>query len=200
MNDAVDDSVCNAQSRNQPPSSNEPVHPDIDLQLPETDRPALQDEASNSDRDPQPPEVDPPASQDETDTSSAEWYGMKFVADNIDKTVKSRYMRVDRRNTSMHYVHMYAVRDRVNLTHSSEVPPSVPNVPNLDDLLPSQIDDSALSTLFAAHIARILTTYMPFFQENFGDVVQLHIPHLYSADMSKKSQVVSNTKCQHVIC
>ena len=157
LNDAVNDSVRNSENRNRPPSSNEPVHPDIDLQLPEIHRPALQDEAGNSvhaDRDPQPPEVDPPASQDETDIASDEWLGMKFVV-NIDKTVKSRYMRVDKRNIPIHYVHMYAVRNRINLTHSSEVPPSVSNAQHLDDLLPSQIDDSALSTLFATHISRI---------------------------------------------
>ena len=121
-----------------------------------------------------------------------EWYGMKFVADNIDKTVKTRYMRVDKRNTSMHYVHVYAVRDRVNLTLSSEVAPPVPDAPNLESLLPSQIDNSTLSSHFATHISRILTTYMPFFRENLGDVVDHHIPHLFSADMSKKSHVVSS--------
>lgn len=172
------------------------AEPNTGQQLPETNPGIPQNvpPSSNEPRgDQEPPEANVPAID--------EWYGMKFVADNIDKTVKTRYMRVDKRNTSLHYMYMYAVRDRVNLTLSSEVPPPVPDDPNLESLLPSQSDHSTLSTHFATHISRIITTYMPFFRENFGDVVDRHIPHLYSADMSKKSHVVSSsTLIYNVTC
>ena len=119
--------------------------------------------------DQQSPDIDPgipqnvPTSYDERrgdqeppETAKDEWYGMKF---DIDKTVKTRYMRVDKRNTSMQLYHVYAVRVRVNLTLSSEVAPPVPDAPNLESLLPSRIDHSTLSSHFATHISRILTTY-----------------------------------------
>ena len=36
-----------------------------------------------------------------------------------------------------------------------------------------------------------LLTYLPFFKEHFKKSLVLHIPHKYSAEMSKKSEVVS---------
>lgn len=40
--------------------------------------------------------------------------GFKLVIDNVDSTVKPRYMREDAQNLSLHYVQMYAVEDRVD--------------------------------------------------------------------------------------
>ena len=34
--------------------------------------------------------------------------GVKLVGDNVDKTVKTRYMRVDQQGHSLHYFHAYA--------------------------------------------------------------------------------------------
>ncbi len=64
----------------------------------------------------------------------------KLVFDNIDKTVKPRYMRMDAQNKSLHYVQLYAVKDRVNLSHLSPTPPSVCEVA-LDMILP--VEDNA---------------------------------------------------------
>ena len=121
----------------------------------------------------------------------AKMYGMKLVADNIDKTVKPRYMRIDKRNSSMHFMHVYAVRDRISMHNISETPPEVPDKPALEDVLPSKEDDCELLKVFGIHVSRILSTYMPFFRENFRDVVTWHISHKFSEEMSKKSDVVS---------
>ena len=128
-----------------------------------------------------------------TDLSSSvsRLYGMKLVADNIDKTVKPRFMRVNKRNVSMHFMHVYAVQDRISLEKLSETPPPVPIEPALNEILPSKSDDLELSKLFGIHVSRILATHMPFFLEIFKDAVSWHICHEFSEEMSKKSEVVS---------
>ena len=61
----------------------------------------------------------------------SEWFGLKIVGDNVDKTVKPRHMQSDRQNQSLHYFHLYAVCDRINLTDASETPRPVPQNPPL---------------------------------------------------------------------
>ena len=117
--------------------------------------------------------------------------GVKLVGDNVDKTVKTRYMRIDQQGRSLHYFHAYAMRDRFDLSMPEEAP-SIPNNPDLSQLLPSSDDKSTITQLFAIHVARVLSKHMPFFSEDFGDVVPDHIEHPMSSTMSKKSEVVSN--------
>ena len=40
--------------------------------------------------------------------------GYKLVFDNVDKTVKPRYMRMDTQSQCLHHVQAFAVRDRVD--------------------------------------------------------------------------------------
>ena len=125
--------------------------------------------------------------------------GVKIVGDNIDKTVKTRYMRVDQQGRSLHYFHAYATRDRFDLS-MPEVAPSVPDNPDLDKLLPSDFDKSTMKQFFAIHVARILCKHMPFFTEDFGDVIPEHIEHPMSSEMSKKSEVVSLLRYVIAMC
>ena len=69
--------------------------------------------------------------------------------------------------------------------------PAVPTDPDLSKLLPSDDDQSTMKQLFAIHIARILCKHMPFFSEDFGDVIPEHIDHPMSSNVSQKSEVVS---------
>ena len=57
-------------------------------------------------------------------------------------------------------------------------------------LLPSEEDDTVLRHDIATMAARILTQNMPFFKLTFEDIVEWHIPHKYSTEMSSKSVVV----------
>ena len=41
--------------------------------------------------------------------------GFRLCGDNIDKRICRRYLRSDRRNQSVHYLHAYAVENRVDL-------------------------------------------------------------------------------------
>ena len=54
-----------------------------------------------------------------------EWFGYKFVGDNIDKNIKPRYQRQDHRGLSLHYFHGFGVLDRVNMSKLSDISPSV---------------------------------------------------------------------------
>ena len=117
--------------------------------------------------------------------------GVKIVGDNIDKSVKPRFMRSDHQNKSLHYFHCYAVRDRFDLSMPDEYP-DIPDQPKLEDLLPSESDISKMKAYFAIHVARTLCKYMSYFTEDFSDVIPEHLEHVMSSQMSLKSDVVSD--------
>ena len=48
--------------------------------------------------------------------------GYKLVGDNIDKMVKSRYMRLNgHRNKSFHYFHSFAMQNRIDISTLSDI-------------------------------------------------------------------------------
>ena len=109
--------------------------------------------------------------------------------------VKARYMRAEKfQNQSLHYVNSYAVQSRIHHNHLPNVyPDSCTNSPvvNAKLLLPSLDDDKSIRKLFMTHISRILCSNMKFFELSFDGVVEHHIEHQYSKEMSTKSHVVS---------
>ena len=120
----------------------------------------------------------------------------KIVIDNIDMSVKSRFMRVDTyRNKSLHYVNSYAVLGRINFSELPDVHPhTCSNRPDKNALLllPSVDDDKSMRRLFMTHVARVLVTNIKYFKLSFDDIVEWHITHSYHEEMSAKSTVVSN--------
>lgn len=127
-------------------------------------------------------------------TSTQLQLSYKLVGDNIDKSVKTRYMRLEGgRNQSLHYFHCFAVLNRIDFTEFPDVQPQLClNSPDIlaSTLLPSAEDDQTLRNLFMTHVSRILCTHIPFFKVGFEDVVEWHIVHQYYQEMSTKSQVV----------
>lgn len=115
--------------------------------------------------------------------------GYKIVIDNIDKNVKPRNMRIDAQTKSLHYVQMYCVKDRIDFGKLSDVHPT--GEKTLYGLLPTTEDYEKLKESFAVHVARVMVEHIPFFTEDFSGLVQRHIPHQYSCEMSLKSEVVS---------
>jgi len=113
------------------------------------------------------------------------------VIDNIDKDVKPRYMRVDSQTKSLHYVQIYSVKDRIDFSSLSESTKAGEMC--LYDILPSTKDYQELKDNFAILLARVMTDNLSFFSENFKGLVQRHVPHQYSYEMSTKSEVVSNS-------
>lgn len=114
--------------------------------------------------------------------------GYKLVFDNIDKNVKPRYMRSDSQTLSLHYVQVYGVKDRIDYSSlSGEKPTQV----NLYSVLPDTTDYDLLRKDFTILVSRIIVKYLPFFNTHFKKSVVQHIPHKYSTEMCKKSEVVS---------
>lgn len=134
-------------------------------------------------------------------------FGYKLVGDNIDFTVNARYMRTDGRgNQSLHYFHCYAILDRIDFSKFSFKSPIVHLTPSPSDLdlmtstlLPSTVDDKAMSRNVATLISRLLATHTTYFKHACSDVVTWHIRHEYCKEMGKKSQVViiGTTACIH---
>ena len=82
-----------------------------------------------------------------------EWFGYKFVGDNLDQNTRASHQRPGLPNQSMHNFHGYALRDRINFSELSDAPPSV-STPDVDLFLPSALDVSALKEELSVLIAR----------------------------------------------
>ena len=139
----------------------------------------------------QPREEEPGALQQPTTTLTL----YRLCGDNIDKTVRHRYMRCDSQGTiSLHYFHSYAVADRIDFSKLSDQS----SVKDLEKeakallMLPSLEDEEALRQNFKILISRILCDNVPFFKASFDGVVVWHIRHEYYEEMSKKSETVSS--------
>ena len=120
------------------------------------------------------------------------WSGFKLVGDNIDKTVKPRDMRLSHQSSSLHYFHVYAVKDRVDFFFF------FCNVDLIDRttidttlFLPSAEDTSVLFANFKELIGRVLSRDI-LHDEDLFSLTKGHIEHKYSEQMSKKSEVVSS--------
>ena len=118
----------------------------------------------------------------------------KLCGNNIDKSVKRRYMRCDKGNHSLHYFHSYAALDRIDLSGLSDeiLPGCLPDPQKIASaLLPSVLDDTILKQNFSVLISRILARHFSFFTFTFDDAVRWHTKHKFSNEMSKKSTTVS---------
>ncbi len=153
-------------------------------------------------------EVSQSESTESSQSSSTEFRGeveepvyptYKLVGDNVDKHVKPREMRVDAQAETLHYFNTYAVRDRVD---ASTLPdkPALPDRSSIEveDILPSPQDHTAITTNFAILIGRVLRKYMPYLT-NFGFGLEKHIKHKFY-EMSHKSEVVSTTCLAPLMC
>ena len=138
------------------------------------------------------PTKESPAIKEDTSSSPvSSWNGFKLVGDNLDKTVKPRYMRMNRQNRSLNYFHAFAVKDRIDLSSFSSYVPYTNIGVNTIDLLPSEEVHSQLMKNLSVLVSRILVDNMPVFKFYFEDAVQRHLNHEYSSEMSRKSDVVS---------
>ena len=115
--------------------------------------------------------------------------GYKFIFENIDKTVRPRQMRFDSPNKSLHYVHIYCVKNKINISSLSDTLPS--NVNDLTKLLPNSDDLNILKENFAVLVAHVIVDDIPFFEEDHHGLITRHIQHKYSKEMATNSKVVS---------
>lgn len=119
----------------------------------------------------------------------------RLCGDNVDKTIRQRYVRSDsdaRSSSSVHYFHSYAVADRIDFSNLSENVPFEPTLDSRDEallVLPSIEDDKALHENFKILISRILYENMEYFKHTFDGSVTWHIKHCHYDEMSKKSDI-----------
>lgn len=123
------------------------------------------------------------------------WACIKLVMDNIDSTVRPRFMREDAQNQSLHYVQVYAVKDRINNSSIPDPPPS--STRNIFNIIPSSDDYAQLKKNLPILVARILVKNIQFFNEDYRQLVTKHIPHKYSDQTSQKSEVVNSVSYIH---
>jgi L1 cell adhesion molecule like protein len=80
------------------------------------------------------------------------WKGFKLVGDNIDKNFRRTFQRVDYQTQSCHYFHLYALLDRVDLSHHSDLPGS--GEISVRELIPSKEDELELKRIFVILVSR----------------------------------------------
>lgn len=128
-------------------------------------------------------------SEDTTMSFPLDVPGLKFVVDNVDSTVRPRHMREDNQSKSLHYVQVYAVKDRIDYSSFVNTPPT--GEKNVFDILPTSNDYDKIKENMAILVSRIIADRIRFFAEDYKGVVTRHIPHKYTSQMSQKSEVVS---------
>ena len=116
--------------------------------------------------------------------------GRKLVFDNIDYRQQVHYMTHEHQNIDAHCVTYMSVANRVSGNHLATVNRSG-SVLNLENgkCLPSVRDNIKQRGNYVALVGRIISAKIKclhFLQ----DVSVTHIPHLYSKEMSAKSDVV----------
>lgn len=82
------------------------------------------------------------------------WMGFKMVGDNIDKTLHRRHQTHEKQTVSMHYFHYYAVMDRIDLSHFSDIPPEKPLHIDGNLFLPTKAGIEGTNKDFCTYIER----------------------------------------------
>ena len=131
----------------------------------------------------------------DTNGTAAEIHTFSTMGDNLDTTIKRRYMRTDSHiEGSLHYFHVLAVKDRVEDFGQLAITPYCTCFNNPEkmaiQLLPTKEQDATLKENLIMIVAQKLATYMPFLQFACSDVTTWHKEHKYYKEMSSKSDVV----------
>ena len=85
--------------------------------------------------------------------SAAVCTGYKIVGDNIDKNIRRTHQRIDRTTRSLHYFHMFAVKDRLDFSYLSDHRPTQVEI-DIQVLLPGATDLAAIKKDFEILISR----------------------------------------------
>ena len=115
---------------------------------------------------------------------------VKFWGDNVDKKQKVRDVRSDNQGEMLHMYSVLIGKSRTPapaLSHSGHVS-KLSEVPSTN-FLPTCEDVSKVKANLVIIISRVLTQYIKSLTP-FSKAIPKHIPHEYSTEMSKKSEVV----------
>ena len=116
---------------------------------------------------------------------------VQIIMDNLDTNLKASRETSTHKGKSLHWVSLFAVKDRVSGNHLPDQCPlaDVSKVP-LSTWLPSVSDCVTLRAEFIVLVSRVLVQNLTAFCFLRDQAVE-HIPHTYSAKMKKKSEIVS---------
>ena len=144
----------------------------------------------------------------------SEWYGYKVVIDNVDKNIYPSFQCFDNCTSSNHWIHGYAVLDRVDFSAYSELFPSSPMdvkciLINQKDVAQLEDDSIVLMSRYVystitfisfnlKYVLRILEEHMDEFSSG-SKSAKPHILHKFTKEMSSKSEVVSIAEFFHFL-
>jgi hypothetical protein len=97
--------------------------------------------------------------------STAKPKGYRMCGDNIDMTVRRRFMRSDMKNESLHYFHSYAVQNRVDVSAQSDTvdPKEVPKPETIaNTIIPCASDDKMLRELSYQEFSSLTSIFSSF--------------------------------------
>ena len=121
---------------------------------------------------------------------------VQFIGDNVDLTQKASHETVERKKQDHHWFHLMAVKDRVVAEDIPKKSPIDIRKLLLQTFLQSVEDCHNLHTELTVLVVRVLVTHLVSFKA-FSDLIPQHIEHKYSAEMAKKSEIVSSVAlCQ----
>ena len=110
------------------------------------------------------------------------------MGDNVDHMTYTRIQSKEQTNKSVHWTHQFAVMDRIQ--SDLTVPQKKIKDIQLVELLPVQDVQQRIKSHWAVLVSRVVCKFLQPFK-HLEDVVVHHIPHPYTAEMSKKSASVS---------
>lgn len=116
--------------------------------------------------------------------------GFQITGDNVDLAIKAKHMSIYKQNRSIHWFNLNAVKNRVNGNHLSDITTeSILDVENVR-FLPLHKDNEDLLHDFIPLFARCIVFNIPALSNVFSTSVVKHIPHMYTDEMSEKSEQV----------
>ena len=120
-------------------------------------------------------------------------YGLN--GDNLDWLKRPSIYSKDRDSESVHWFNLLAYDNRVADWNLSDEEPirNIMELPN-SSFLPSPEEHAKLKKDFVLLVLRILAKNCKYFRQ-FGSMIPSHIPHQYSINMSRQSQIVGLNVC-----
>ncbi|XP_066917617.1 uncharacterized protein [Clytia hemisphaerica] len=114
---------------------------------------------------------------------------LQFIGDNLDAEVNPSHQTLTNKNKSFHWFNMFAIKEKVNGSHLSNVRTREMKDVAPEEFLPTKQDLKKVEKEFIIIAARILVKYIPSMSV-FKDVIVHHIDHQYSEEMAKKSEQI----------
>ena len=129
--------------------------------------------------------------RDVDDRESGSKTTYQITGDNLDLSIRTKFMTSNRRDRSLHWFNMVATEERFIVpSHLSKTGPRC-SIMDIDDakFVPTLDDVAVLKETMQIHVARAVTKFIPHLKV-FAEFVPKHIHHINSEAAAKKSTQV----------